>query len=71
MLPFVDSDSLMHSCISSTNWEAPINYNFNKLNEWAKLWLVDFNPKKTSALIITNIECPDLDLKFDNKKMKL
>jgi hypothetical protein len=26
--------------------KSDINNDLSKLNEWAKLWLVDFNPKK-------------------------
>jgi hypothetical protein len=36
----------------------------SKLNEWAKLWLVDFDPKKTKALVISTSAVPHLDLRF-------
>ena len=32
--------------------KSDINNDLSKLNEWAKLWLVDFNPKKTKSLVI-------------------
>ena len=51
--------------------EVEINYDLVKLNEWAKTWLVDFNPKKTKALIITNNTSPDLNLRFDNEKIEI
>jgi hypothetical protein len=31
-----------------------INNELEILDQWAKTWLVDFNPKKTKALIISN-----------------
>ena len=30
-----------------------LNIDLNKINEWAKTWLVDFNPKKTESLLIS------------------
>jgi hypothetical protein len=35
-----------------------INNDLSKLNEWTKLWLVDFNPKKTKALVISTSAVP-------------
>jgi hypothetical protein len=33
--------------------KSDINNDLSKLNEWAKLWLVDFNPKNAKALVIS------------------
>jgi hypothetical protein len=45
--------------------KSDINNDLSKLNEWAKLWLVDFNPKKTKALVISTSAVPHLDLRFN------
>ena len=34
------------------NLQIEINNDLQILDQWAKTWLVDFNPKKTKALII-------------------
>jgi hypothetical protein len=34
--------------------QVEINNDLQILDQWAKTWLVDFNPKKTKALIISN-----------------
>jgi hypothetical protein len=39
------------------------------LDQWAKTWLVDFNPKKTKALIISNnTNIPELNIRFLTSK---
>ena len=47
--------------------KSDINNDLSKLNEWAKLWLVDFNPKKTKALVISTSAVPHLDLRFNGE----
>ena len=47
-----------------------LNNDLSKLNEWAKLWLVDFNPKKTKALIISTSAVPHLDLRGTDRSCK-
>jgi hypothetical protein len=47
-----------------------LNNDLSKLNEWAKLWLVDFDPKKTKALVISTSAVPHLDLRFQNTHPK-
>ena len=42
-----------------------------KLHEWSKTWLVDFNPKKTKALVVSNTDIPDLNIKFDNENVEI
>jgi hypothetical protein len=34
-----------------------MNNDLQILDQWAKTWLVDFNPKKTKALIISKTSC--------------
>ena len=48
-----------------------INNDLSKLNEWAKLWLVDFNPKKTKALVISTNAVPYLDLRFNGEPVEI
>jgi hypothetical protein len=49
--------------------QSDINNDLSKLNEWAKLWLVDFNPKKTKALVISTSAVPHLDLRFNGEQI--
>jgi hypothetical protein len=44
-----------------------INNDLSKLNQWEKLWLVDFNPKTTKALVISTSAVPHLDLRFNGE----
>jgi hypothetical protein len=42
------------------------------LDQWAKTWLVDFNPKKTKALIISNnTNIPELNIRFNDEPVEL
>jgi hypothetical protein len=45
---FADDTSLFYFGRNYDIMKSDINNDLSKLNEWAKLWLVDFNPKKTS-----------------------
>jgi hypothetical protein len=51
--------------------KSDINNDLSKLNEWAKLWLVDFNPKKTKALVISTSAVPHLDLRFNGEPVEI
>jgi hypothetical protein len=44
--------------------ETDINNDLISLNEWAKIWLVDYNLKKTKALVIANVTPPEINNKF-------
>jgi hypothetical protein len=39
--------------------------------QWAKLWLVDFNPKTTKALVIPTSAVPHLDLRFNGELVEI
>jgi hypothetical protein len=42
------------------------------LDQWAKTWLVYFNPKKTKALIISNTtNIPELNIRFNDESVEL
>jgi hypothetical protein len=51
--------------------KSDINNELSKLNEWAKLWLVDFNPKKTKALVISTSAVPHLDLRSNGEPVEI
>jgi hypothetical protein len=51
--------------------KSDINNDLSKLNEWANLWLVDFNPKKTKALVISTSAVPQLDLRFNGEPVEI
>ena len=51
--------------------KSDINNDLSKLNEWAKLWLVDFNPKKTKTLVISTSVVPHLDLRFNGEPVEI
>ena len=49
-----------------------INNNLQILDQWAKTWLVDFNPKKTKTLIIPNdTNIPELNIRFNDESVEL
>jgi hypothetical protein len=64
---FVDDTSLSYSGRIYDIMKSDINDNLSKLSEWAKLWLVDFNPQKTKALVISTSAVPHLDLRFNGE----
>ena len=51
--------------------KSDINNDLSKLNEWAKLWLVDFNLKKNKALVISTSAVPHLDLRFNGEPVEI
>jgi hypothetical protein len=36
-----------------------------------KIWLVDFNPKKTKALVIANVTPPEINIKFSGENVEI
>jgi hypothetical protein len=49
-----------------------INNYLQILDQWAKTWLVDFNPKKNKALIISNnSNIPELNIRFNDESIEL
>lgn len=50
---FADDSSLFYSASSLADIEGIINYDLCRLSEWAKQWLVTFNPLKTEAVVFT------------------
>ena len=68
---FADDTSLSYSGDDFITMESDINSDLQALDEWAKTWLVDFNPKKTQALVISNIPVPNMNIKFSNESVEL
>jgi hypothetical protein len=49
-----------------------INNDLSRLNEWARLWLVDFNTKKKpKALVISTSDVPHLGLRFNGEPVEI
>ena len=68
---FADDTSLSYFGRNYDIMKSDINNDLSKLNEWAKLWLVDFNPKKTKALVISTSAVPHLDLRFNGEPVEI
>ena len=50
---FADESSLFFSASNLRDIEGVINHDLGLISAWAKKWLVDFNPIKTIAMLIT------------------
>jgi hypothetical protein len=50
---FADDSSLMFSSTNPLEIEARLNLDLHALYNWAKQWLVDFNPKNTEYMVIS------------------
>ncbi len=64
---FADDSSLSFSSTNVDDLEGIINYDLLTISDWAKQWLVSFNPNKTEAMILTlrQLDRP-LNLNFQN-----
>ena len=69
---FADDISLSYSGEIFDLMQIEINNDLQILDQWAKTWLVDFNPKKTKALIISNnTNIPELNIRFNDESVEL
>ena len=50
---FADDSSLCFSATNLKDVEGVINHDLSLISEWAKRWLVDFNPIKTVAMLFS------------------
>ena len=67
---FADDTSLSYSGKNFDLMQIEINNDLQILDQWAKTWLVDFNPKKTKALIISNnTNIPELNIRFNDESV--
>jgi hypothetical protein len=69
---FADDTSLSYSGKNFDLMQIEINNDLQILDQSAKTWLVDFNPKKTKALIISNnTNIPELNIRFNDESVEL
>ena len=69
---FANDASLSYSEQNFDLMQIEINNELEILDQWAKTWLVDFNPKKTKALIISNnTNIPELDIRVNDESVEL
>ena len=69
---YADDSSLYYSATSLSDIESIVNHDLRIVSQWAKQWLVDFNPDKTEAVIFSTRK--DFDrpsLFFGNTKIKI
>ena len=52
---FADDTSLSYSGRTYDIMKSDINNNLSKLREWAKLWLVDINPKMSIKPLLSQV----------------
>ena len=69
---FADDTSLSYSSADLHQIEIILNEDLRKLNEWAKKWLILFNPLKTEVMLILNIFSDNnVELIMDNTVLKI
>jgi hypothetical protein len=67
---FADDSSLILSSTNPLEVEDRLNLGLQVLDDWAKQWLVDFNPQKTEYMVISfqqNIN--QINLKFNSENL--
>ena len=67
---FADDSSLYCSASSINDIEGIINHDLNLLSNWAKQWLVTFNPNKTEAILFSFRDSELPQLLFDNTSIQ-
>ena len=69
---FADDTSLSYSSADLHQIEIILNEDLRKLIEWAKKWLILFNPLKTEVMLISNIFSDNnIELIMDNTVLKI
>ena len=69
---FADDTSLSYSSADIRQIELILNEDLRKLSEWARKWLILFNPLKTEVMLISNIfNETDLQLIMDGTILKI
>ena len=69
---FADDTSLSFSSNNLAFIEHILNTDLIKLKEWAKKWLIKFNPLKTEVMVISNIHNDyDTELRYDENVLKI
>ena len=69
---FADDTPLSFSLNNLAFIEHILNSELVKLKEWAKKWLIKFNPQKTEVMVISNIHNDyDTELSYDENILKI
>ena len=69
---FADDSSLMYSSLDPLEVERRLNLDLVVLNDWAKRWLVNFNPQKTEYMMFTfRRDIMPMNLVFDDQDIQL
>ena len=69
---FADDTSLSYSGQNFDLMQIEINNYLQILDQWEKTWLVDFNPNKTKALILSNnTNIHELSIRFHDESVEL
>ena len=71
---FADDTILSFSSKNLAFIEHILNSDLVKLKEWAKKWLIKFNPQKTEVMVISNIQIHndyDIELSYDENILKI
>ena len=69
---FADDTSLSYSGQHFYLMQIEINNDLEILDQWVKTWLVDFNPEKAKALIISNdTNIPELNIRINDESVEL
>ena len=69
---FADDTSLSYSSTNLQQIEIVLNEDLRKLSEWAKKWLILFNPLKTEVMLISNIfNDGNIELIMDGMVLKI
>jgi hypothetical protein len=69
---FADDTSLSYSGKNFDLMQIETNNDLEILDQWEKTRLVDFNPNKTKALILSNnTNIPELNIRFNNESVEL
>ena len=69
---FANDTSLSYSSRNLQNLQLIINDDLKHLHEWARRWLITFNPSKTEVLLISNTFIDfDMQLVMDNSVLKI
>ena len=68
---FADDTSVGNTSSNTLSIVTKTNLDLSKIRNWAKTWLVKFNPNKTDIVIFTNrpLDVSDIRFEFDEKEI--
>ena len=69
---FTDDTSLSFSSNNSALIEQILNSDLVKLKDWAKKWLIKFNPLKTEVMVTSNLHNDyGIELRYDENILRI